>query len=206
MPEGALYIVSAPSGAGKTSLVRALADSLSDVVVSISHTTRAMRPGEEDGVHYHFVDDAQFTRMTERGEFLEHAEVFGNHYGTSEAAAVAELERGCDVILEIDWQGARQGRQRIRDCESIFIAPPSLEVLEQRLRARAQDSDEVVQRRMRAALVEMSHYDEFDYLVVNKVFDEALADLTAILRGERQRLSRQAAKHQALLNELLSRP
>jgi guanylate kinase len=183
MKRGTLFIFSAPSGAGKSSLARALVDSSSDIAVSVSHTTRAPRPGEEHGVHYFFVTPEQFRTMADAGEFLEHAQVFDNFYGTSRAAIEDLLEQGKNVILDIDWQGARAIKAQMPDARGIFILPPSREELENRLRGRGQDSDETIARRMRDAVSEMSHYDEFDYLVVNDDFDAALADLRAILSG-----------------------
>lgn len=204
MSKGTLFVISAPSGAGKTSLVRALVDSLKGVAVSVSHTTRAMRPGETDGVHYHFVAKAEFLAMAERGEFLEHAQVFDNFYGTSQASVEQQLRDGLDVILEIDWQGAEQVRRLMPDCQSIFILPPSHAALEQRLRARGQDSDEVIARRMRDAVNEMSHYAEFDYLVINDDFDTALIELRSIFRADRARLVRKQAMYEDLLRDLLA--
>jgi len=202
--KGTLYVISAPSGAGKTSLVRALVEQLDGVAASVSHTTRSMRPGEEDGVHYHFVDRECFLKMVEDGDFLEHAQVFDNFYGTAQSAVEAQLKAGQDVILEIDWQGAEQVRRLMPDCETVFILPPSREELERRLRSRGQDSDEVIARRMRDATAEMSHYPEFDYLVINEVFEEALEELKAIFLANRQRLARQQAEHEGLLRALLA--
>ena len=204
MSKGTLYVISAPSGAGKTSLVRALVEQLDGVAASVSHTTRSMRPGEEDGVHYHFVDRECFLKMVEDGDFLEHAQVFDNFYGTAQSAVEAQLKAGQDVILEIDWQGAEQVRRLMPDCETVFILPPSREELERRLRSRGQDSDEVIARRMRDATAEMSHYPEFDYLVINEVFEEALEELKAIFLANRQRLARQQAEHEGLLRALLA--
>jgi len=201
---GTLYIFSAPSGAGKTSLVKALIEATPGLVVSVSHTTRAMRPGEEDGVHYHFIDIPTFQRMVEQNMFLEHAQVFDNFYGTSQAAIEQQLEAGLDVILEIDWQGARQVRHRIPDTVSVFILPPSRIELERRLSGRGTDSAEVVARRMRDAVSEMEHYDEFDYLVINDDFQLALADLRSIISSGRLRLARQQQAHAELLGELLA--
>jgi guanylate kinase len=202
--KGTLYVISAPSGAGKTSLVRALVEQLDGVAASVSHTTRSMRPGEEDGVHYHFVDRECFLKMVEDGDFLEHAQVFDNFYGTAQSVVEAQLKAGQDVILEIDWQGAEQVRRLMPDCETVFILPPSREELERRLRSRGQDSDEVIARRMRDATAEMSHYPEFDYLVINEVFEEALEELKAIFLANRQRLARQQAEHEGLLRALLA--
>lgn len=188
---GVLFVLSAPSGAGKTSLLRALVEQSASVSVSISHTTRAPRPGEQDGVHYHFVDISTFERMVERGEFLEHARVFDNHYGTSAESVRHALEQGTDVVLEIDWQGARQVRHHFPDAVSVFVVPPSLEELRRRLSARGQDSVEVVERRMGDALRELSHYTEYDYVVVNERFEEALQDLQCLMRAEHLRRLRQ---------------
>jgi guanylate kinase len=187
---GILFVVSAPSGAGKTSLLKALLEAESGLTVSISHTTRPPRPGEEDGVHYHFVDQEAFARIRDADGFLESAQVFDNCYGTSERAVREGLARGDDVVLEIDWQGARQVRRRLPEVVSIFIAPPSVNELRRRLEARAQDSAEVIARRMADAEADLAHGDEYDYLVVNEVFDAALADLRAIVRAERLRGSR----------------
>ncbi|MEJ2576594.1 MAG: guanylate kinase [Gammaproteobacteria bacterium] len=187
---GILFVVSAPSGAGKTSLLKALLEAESGLTVSISHTTRPPRPGEEDGVHYHFVDQEAFARIRDADGFLESAQVFDNCYGTSERAVREGLARGDDVVLEIDWQGARQVRRRLPEAVSIFIAPPSVNELRRRLEARAQDSAEVIARRMADAEADLAHRDEYDYLVVNEVFDAALADLRAIVRAERLRGSR----------------
>jgi guanylate kinase len=200
---GIVWVVSAPSGAGKTSLLRALLPKDPQLRLSVSHTTRAPRPGEENGVHYHFVDHATFDGMVTAGAFLEHAEVFGNLYGTAEQSVRDGVGRGHDVVLEIDWQGARQVRRRFPEAVSIFIAPPGIAELRQRLGARGQDSDDVIERRMRAARSEMSHFDEYDYLVVNDVFDDALADLQAIVRAERLRLARQGPRLDGTLREML---
>lgn len=201
---GQLFVISAPSGAGKTSLVNALREHLSGVVVSVSHTTRAMRPGEQDGRHYHFVDHATFERMIEHGEFLEYARVFDHYYGTSRAAVEINLTSGQDVILEIDWQGAQQVRQVFPAAIGIFILPPARKVLEARLRGRGQDSEEIIARRMRDAVSEMRHYDEFDYVVVNDVFDEALHELVCIFRAQRLRRDRVKARHAELIADLLA--
>lgn len=181
--QGTLYIISAPSGAGKTSLVKALIESTSDIMVSVSHTTRGMRPGEVDGKDYHFTDVDTFRSMIGDNAFLEHAQVFDNFYGTSRDAIEAELYRGHNVLLDIDWQGARRIRDQMPDALSVFILPPSRQALEDRLRGRGQDSEEVIRRRMRDAVSEMSHAPEFQYQVVNDDFDAALADLRALLEG-----------------------
>ena len=201
---GRLYIVSAPSGAGKTSLVSALAATDAGVRVSVSHTTRPMRPAETDGINYHFTDHDHFAAMLEAGDFLEHATVFGNLYGTSRSWVLETLAAGTDVILEIDWQGARQVRERLPEAVSIFILPPSLPALQLRLESRRQDGQEVIQERMRQAVGEMSHYGEADYLLVNDDFDRALAELHIIVQAERLRLESQSSRLRELLTELLS--
>jgi len=202
MTKGTLFILSAPSGAGKTSLLKALREQDEQLQVCISHTTRAMRPGEENGVHYHFVDHQRFLHMVEAGEFLEHAEVFGNFYGTAEAAVREQLEQG-DLVLEIDWQGARQVRKRFPEAVSIFILPPSPEDLRERLDARGQDSEEIIQGRMHDAVSEMSHYAEFDYLVINDIFDAALEELDCIVCSQRLRIVKQANEHAEQIQRLL---
>lgn len=201
---GTLFTVSAPSGAGKTSLVKALVESTERVQVSVSHTTRAIRPGERDGVNYHFVSMAQFTDMLGRGDFLEHAQVFTNYYGTSREWVEKTLTTGIDVILEIDWQGAQQVRRLVPDAVSVFILPPSKESLYARLTGRGQDAQSVIDARMAEARNEISHYVESQYLIVNDVFDHALAEFKSIICAERLRLGKQAEKHQALLASLLS--
>ena len=202
---GTLYILSAPSGAGKSSLLRALLEKMgSELAISVSHTTRYPRPGEVDGKDYHFVDGVAFEGMVSRGEFLEHAQVFDNHYGTSRQAVADQLATGIDVILEIDWQGARTVRELMPGAVSIFILPPSREALQQRLQDRGQDDDEVIARRMRDAVNEMSHYDEYDYLVINAVFQEALDELVLIMRSGQMRLAPQCGRHAALLSDLLA--
>jgi len=201
---GTLYIVAAPSGAGKTSLVKALLDSISGITVSVSHTTRKPRPGEKDGEHYYFVDVTRFEFMRDNYEFLEYARVFDNYYGTSRQSVEATLAKGLDVILEIDWQGAQQVRKQYPESCSIFILPPSRQALEERLRARGQDDDATVARRMRDAVTEMSHYREFDYMVVNDVFEDALALLRAIVLARRQRMSVQSQAQEQLLQQLLA--
>jgi len=201
---GTLYIVSAPSGAGKTSLVKALVDAQPQVRVSVSHTTRAMRPGEVDGVNYHFVSREEFLARLERNEFLEHAEVFGNLYGTSQRWVEQTLAEGYDLILEIDWQGAQQVRRLMPQAKSIFILPPTKEALRQRLNNRGQDSDEVIEKRMREAVSEMSHYVEYDYLVINDDFAHALIDLQSIFRANQLKQQAQQQRHARLLSELLA--
>jgi guanylate kinase len=204
MSSGTLYILSAPSGAGKTSLVKALIDSMPGVRVSVSHTTRAMRPGEVDGVNYHFTSREQFQEMLGRGDFLEHAEVFDNFYGTSQRWLEQTLAEGHDLILEIDWQGAQQVRRLMPQAKSIFILPPTQEALRQRLTNRGQDNDEIIERRMRDAVSEMSHYIEYDYVVINDDFGTALDDLKAIFRAQRLQLEPQQKRYLPLLNALLA--
>jgi guanylate kinase len=203
MPAGVLFVVSAPSGAGKTSLLKALIPADPSLRLSVSHTTRAPRPGEQDGVHYHFIDRARFEEMVGGGAFLEHARVFDHHYGTSEAAVRRLLDEGHDVVLEIDWQGARQVRARIAGAVGVFIVPPSVSALRERLGGRGQDSTEVIERRMRDARSELSHYGEYDYLVVNDVFDRTLGDLRAIVTAERLRRPRQEQVLEAVLARML---
>lgn len=201
---GTLYTVSAPSGAGKTSLVAKLLSEINHLSVSVSHTTRPMRPGEQEGVNYHFVSNDDFSTMLGKGAFLEHAEVFGNYYGTSQAWVESQLERGEDVILEIDWQGAEQVRKLMPDTVAIFILPPSQQALRERLTQRGQDEPGVIEKRMAAAVEEMSHCVEGDYLVINDHFQQALNDLKAIIHTHRLRLVRQQQHHAELLRELLA--
>ncbi|WP_211827422.1 guanylate kinase [Kistimonas asteriae] len=204
MSKGTLYIIAAPSGAGKTSLVAALVESTSHIGVSVSHTTRSMRPGEVDGVNYHFTSADAFKAMIEQNAFLEHAEVFGNYYGTSQVWVEEQLNQGKDVILEIDWQGAQQVRRLMPDAVSLFIIPPSKQALHERLLGRKTDDTSVIEKRMNLAVNEMSHYGEFDYLIINDQFDDALFDLKAIIRAQRLAMPFQQAYRQALLRELLS--
>lgn len=202
---GTLYIVSAPSGAGKTSLIKSILESGdAQLALSVSHTTRAPRPGEVHGRDYHFVDEARFRQMIVSGAFLEHARVFGNFYGTSLAAIEAQLATGQDVILEIDWQGARQVRKQLPESVGIFILPPSRNALRERLRGRGQDDTAVIERRMQEAVSEISHYGEYDYLVINDDFETARAELAAIFRSQHLRLQVQGRRHAALLDELLA--
>lgn len=200
---GTLFIVSAPSGAGKTSLVNALVSRHQNLVLSVSHTTRPARPQEINGQHYHFVADEAFDSMVSRSEFLEHARVFDNRYGTARAAVEEELEAGRDVLLEIDWQGAAQVRENMPECCSIFILPPSREELIRRLTHRGQDSQAVIDRRMADAEAEMSHYTEFDYLVINDDFDQAVQDLESILISRRLKLDRQQQRFKVMIEGLL---
>tara|TARA_R110002072_G_scaffold99842_8_gene219623 strand:- start:11772 stop:12389 length:618 start_codon:yes stop_codon:yes gene_type:complete len=201
---GTLYTVSAPSGAGKTSLVNALVERCRDLRVSVSHTTRPIRPGEQDGVNYHFVAEASFLAMLERSEFLEHARVFGNLYGTSGVWVEQQLRLGQDIILEIDWQGAQQVKRLLPQTQAIFILPPSRETLLQRLRDRGQDDPAIIENRMNVAVEEMSHYVESDFLVVNKDFDRALDELQAIVTSQRLRTLRQQDALGDMLQELLN--
>ena len=201
---GALFVVSAPSGAGKTSLVRAVLEQDDGLCVSVSHTTRGRRPTEVDGRNYHFVDVATFEEMIGAGRFLEHALVFGNYYGTSSDWVDERLAAGVDVILEIDWQGAEQVRRLRPDARGIFIVPPTLAILEARLRGRGEDEDAVIARRLSEAQLEMAHHVEFDYIVVNDDFDDAVRDLLAIFRAERLGLQRTSRANAELLRALLA--
>jgi len=201
---GSLFIVAAPSGAGKTSLMKALIANHAEIRVSVSHTTRVAREGEIDGKDYFFVSQDEFQQMRADGAFLECATVFDNSYGTSSAAVLSQLEQGLDVILEIDWQGAQQVRKNYPDCTGIFIVPPSKQTLEQRLRGRGQDDDDVIARRMRDAESEISHYVEFDYLIVNDDFDRALNEIEAIITAKRKTMAIQQLEQSSLLNELLA--
>lgn len=198
-----LFIVTAPSGAGKTSLVTRLVNDLPQVAVSVSHTTRPMRPGDEDGKDYWFVDRPKFEAMIGNDEFLEHADVFDNYYGTSLKAIEDCVSRGEDVILEIDWQGAEQARSRLDATVSIFILPPSREALISRLKGRGKDSDETIARRTKEAVAEMQHYSAADYVLINDDFDETLAEFKSIIISQRVALSNQQARHSALIRSLL---
>jgi len=202
-PLGTLYVISAPSGAGKTSLVKALLEKTEGIGVSVSHTTRAKREGEQDGVDYHFTEKAAFEKMVEESAFLEHAQVFDNYYGTAIANIETKLKQGEDVILEIDWQGAEQVRKQLPYSVNIFILPPSQSALEERLRGRGQDSDEIIARRMQDAKSETSHYSEYDYLLVNDDFDDALIELKSIVLARRSRFAAQSQRLTPLLKELL---
>lgn len=200
---GHLFIITAASGAGKTSLVHALLASDSNIKLSVSYTTRQPRPGEVDGSHYHFVEEVQFLSMLAAGDFLESAHVHGARYGTSKTRVDEALASGQDLILEIDWQGAAQVRQLYPNAVSIFILPPSMTALESRLRGRAQDSEEVILKRLAAARDEMSHVGEFDYVTINDKFEESLQDLAAIVRAVRLKCATQLTRHAALIKDLI---
>ena len=202
-PAGLLFVIAGPSGAGKSSLVRGVVGQVPGVEVSVSHTTRPARPGERHGREYHFVEEAEFQRLENEGRMLETARVFGHRYGTSRDWVEERRRRGKDVLLEIDWQGAAEVRRAEREAITIQILPPSLEALEHRLRARGQDSDTSIEVRMESAGQELSHYRDFDYLVVNERFEEALDEITAILRAERARTRTRVRSRSALLQRLL---
>jgi len=203
MISGNLFIITAASGAGKTSLVKALLEKDQHIKLSISHTTRPQRPGEENGVHYHFVTDADFLALLEAGDFIESAFVHGARYGTSQSTVNAALAAGNDVVLEIDWQGAEQVKKIYPDAISIFILPPSLEALEERLSNRGQDSAEVIAKRMAVADAEMRHVVAFDYVTINDKFDDALQDLIAVIQSQRLKSKIQLQRHSALLQKLI---
>ncbi|PCJ46237.1 MAG: guanylate kinase [Moraxellaceae bacterium] len=201
---GTLYVVSAPSGAGKTSLVKALIEATENLCVSVSHTTRPIRPGETNGENYHFIDVDRFKELLSQTDFLEHAEVFGNYYGTSKTWVNQQLRAGEDVILEIDWQGAQQIRRQIPESVGIFVLPPSKAALEQRLNGRGQDPEDVIQHRLAEAAQEISHHVEYDYLIINDNFDTALAELQSIIHSERLSIGPQLIRHETLIRNLLS--
>ena len=199
---GVLYIVSAPSGAGKTSLVKALLKADPTIRLSVSYTTRAPRPGETNGRDYHFIDRHDFEKMLGEGEFLEHAEVYGNFYGTSKSGIARDLNAGHhDILLEIDWQGAEQVRRHFPQAVSIFILPPSFKALRTRLSGRGQDSEDVIERRLAAAAHDVAHAEAFDYIIVNDDFDHALLDLVAVTRSSRLATARQMKRYTALFEE-----
>ena len=202
-PAGNLFVIAAPSGAGKTTLVKALVRRNPDLKFSISYTTRAIRETEKHGRDYFFVSEDEFLSLREQDELLESAMVFDNHYGTSRSQVADHLARGDNVILEIDWQGAQQVRKLMADAVSIFILPPSREALLERLNKRGQDSAEIIHQRMAEAVSEMSHYHEFDYLVVNDQFERSLLELHAIFLSNRQRIDRQVHRHQSMIEALL---
>ncbi|WP_374601216.1 guanylate kinase [Arenimonas sp.] len=203
-PRGTLFIVAAPSGAGKSSLVNAVLAKEPGIALSISFTSRAPRPGERHAQHYHFVSKEEFVAMVAAGDFFEHAQVHGDYKGTARQSVEPQLAAGKDVLLEIDWQGARQVREQVPDCVSVFILPPSRDALQTRMRNRGQDSEETIARRLAAAREEMSHYDEFDYVIVNEHFDAAAAELRAIFVAHRLRRPVQARRHAHLISELLA--
>jgi guanylate kinase len=206
---GNLFILSAPSGAGKSSLIKAMLDSVANsnasrkMQVSVSHTTRDARPGEVNGEHYHFVTKDDFEKQIKKGRFYEHAQVFGNYYGTSEVGIDEQLAKGFDVFLDIDWQGAQQVRMKKPSVTSIFICPPSKDALEKRLRSRGQDSNEIIQGRMAQAQAECSHFEEFDYIIINDDFDQAVTDLLTIVNNQRLKRNQQVLQHKALLDDLV---
>lgn len=202
-PQGNLYIIAAASGTGKTSLAKALADSLDSIKISISHTTRPIKPGERSDVNYFFVDNHTFEQMIEAKIFLEYAKVFGHYYGTSQLFVEEQLNTGKDVVLDIDWQGAQQVRKKMPQCISIFLLPPSQEALRKRLETRKRDTAEVIEQRLNMASGEISHYNDFDYIVINDGFEVALQDLQAIVRAQRLTKSKQIVKYEKLIKELL---
>jgi len=202
MIAGNLFIICAPSGAGKTSLVNALLEREPQIELSISYTTRPPRPGEAHGREYHFVSRETFLAMAQRGEFLESAEVHGNLYGTSQPWIDARRREGLDILLEIDWQGAQQVRRLIPEAVGVFILPPSLEILRKRLTARGQDSDEVIDQRLANAREEIAHVEEFDYVIINQNFDVAVVDLVSIVRAQRLRITAQLTRYRDLINSM----
>lgn len=201
---GLLFVVSAASGTGKTSLVKALLERVNNLHVSVSHTTRGQRPGELDGVHYHFSQKEDFLALVQQGGFIEYAEVFGNYYGTAETTVKQQLAKGHDVLLEIDWQGAEQVRKLFPESQQIFILPPSQFDLRQRLSNRGTDSVEVIEHRLSCAVEDMQQYLNFDYLIINDDFNKALHDLESVIIANRLRLSQQANRHQELIQELIT--
>ncbi|MBB4808908.1 MAG: guanylate kinase [Acinetobacter sp.] len=201
---GLLFVVSAASGTGKTSLVKALLDRVTNLHVSVSHTTRGQRPGELDGVHYHFTEKDSFLTLVEQGGFIEYAEVFGNYYGTAQATVKEQLAKGHDVLLEIDWQGAQQVRKLFPDSKQIFILPPSQFDLRQRLSNRGTDSVEVIERRLGCAVEDMQQYVNFDYVIINDDFNKALHDLESVIIANRLVITQQASRHQKMISELIT--
>ena len=202
---GSLFIITAASGTGKTSLVKQLLATTNDLTVSISHTTRSPRPGEIDGHHYHFTDVDSFVKAIGENEFLEHAEVFGNYYGTSEQSVRSQLAAGIDVVLEIDWQGATQVKKIFPDATTVFILPPSIDTLRQRLSTRAQDTSEVIERRLAGAVHEMAQYVNSDFVIINDNFEVALAELKALIIADRQTLARQQQRYHRTISNLLNK-
>lgn len=202
---GTLYIISAPSGAGKSSLIQALLAQFPDnsIKISISHTTRSIRQSEEDAKHYYFINHDEFLKMINQGLFLEYAQVYDHYYGTSRQMIMQHLQCGIDIILDIDWQGCRQIKQQLPDAKSIFILPPSLKLLEERLIHRAQDCQEVIDKRMKKAVSEIKHYVEYDYLIINDNFTLALQDLNVIIKAERLKKDKQQQKYTTLIANLL---
>ena len=201
--KASIFVFASPSGGGKTSLVKAVLEKLNDIEVSVSHSTRAMREGEQEGLHYHFVGDDEFDRLVKANTFIEHATVFGCQYGTNRLQIERRLSLGTDVVLDIDWQGARQIKKHFNNVVSIFILPPSVDALKERLTKRQQDDDTIITSRMEKAQSEIRHYDEFDYLVVNDDFEVALAQVIEIINADRLKSQFQALKHQSLLSNLL---
>ncbi|MFP3014085.1 MAG: guanylate kinase [Arsenophonus sp.] len=206
MTNGMLYIVSAPSGAGKSNLIEDLLkiSPLNDAILSISHTTRAIRPGEKNGKHYYFITESTFQKMIDHNDFIEYASIFGNYYGTSNEVISKIINSGVDVFLDIDWQGAQQICKKITCVRTIFILPPSKSELLRRLRGRGQDTEEIINQRMAEAVDEIKHYKEYDYIIVNDNFNTALGDLQSIIRSERLRLKNQIQRHNTLINKLLA--
>ena len=201
---GLLFVVSAASGTGKTSLVKALLDRVTNLHVSVSHTTRGQRPGELDGVHYHFTEKDSFLALVEQGGFIEYAEVFGNYYGTAQATVKEQLAKGHDVLLEIDWEGAQQVRKLFPDTKQILILPPSQFDLRQRLSNRGTDSVEVIERRLGCAVEDMQQYVNFDYVIINDDFNKALHDLESVIIANRLVITQQASRHQKMISELIT--